>query len=896
VKKAPLLITTGIVALSIAGYFAYEKYFLKPALTPWEIVPHGAVAVYEASSCTACVDPVKNTSIWEIIMKAALYNKQQDSVQRIVGLLNRQKPGSLASLHITKKDDFDFIFYLPLADANERNLVEATVQDWKSKPGMRSSQRVFNTVTIHELGTSESVFSWTYLENIWIGSFTPFLIEDVVRAYGNRSAPGFRESLGEIHQMPKLKNDAGNLYVHLQNFSRWLSVFSPNLNADLIRHFGKAAVLDIKAAEKNIVLNGFSLEDANDGSVLSVFSGQFPTSFGIKQYVSNRTVMLATYGISEGEDFASKLSRYSERKTILDDTLSQLSRSLDVNLRNLYASVDNEVGVCYVESGGQDLSKILIVETESAGEWMTTFNTMARKLSVDTVFFEPYSDYEIRQLPVFRFPEKIFAPFVLGFDETYYTAIGNTILIGEDLEELKSFLEDIDREETWGKSVLQNRFLESTLLESNVSLYINTPRIWNILRGSLNDKWNNFIRDNRTLLASVGMGALQFSHLNESFYTNVSWQYEQPETPAPERTPENQMVVTRFPTQLSGPPFVVRSHVDKTSEVLLQDSANHVHLVAANGNVLWSLPLGAPIVGEVFQVDYYKNGKLQYFFATTGKLHIIDRLGNYVPPFPVELKTTTVEYTSMVDYDHSKNYRFLVADKSGRIWMYDKQGTNLEGWDANNVENDLFCAPRHHRIKGRDYLIAMRRDGRVYLMNRRGEPQKGFPLNLDARPTGDYYLELGNRSDNTYFVIVSRDGFRIRFNLEGKIHTRETLIKSTVSSRFSMVKEQTGKSYCMVRQEPGGLAILDVNGKEIVSNTYIGMNPVLVRYFDFGAGQLYYSITDRVQNLTYVYDHSGKLMTSPPLETNFCSLQPSKSGKVTGYLTYQGSLIIKPLP
>lgn len=893
-KKTPLFITIGIIALSIAGYFVYEKFLLKPRPTPWDLVPLGAVAVYEASTCTECIEPVKKTSIWEIIMKAALYQKDQDSIQSIVTLLTRHKTGSLASLHVTKKDDFDFVFYLPLADQNERIVLEATIDDWKKKPGMRSSQREFNKTIINELSTTDAVFSWTFLENTWIGSFTPFLVEDVIRVYGE-GKPAFRESLANIYQLPKLKNDAGNLYIHLKNFSRWLSVFSPDKNLDLVQHFGQAAVLDIKAAEKNLVLNGFSLEEAAGESVLSVFNGQFPTSFGIKQFVSNRTVILASYGISEGEDFGSKLSQYPARNKIYDDTLGQISRSLKVNIRDLYASVDNEMGICYVESAGRSLSKVLIVETEKADTWMTTLNTLAEKLSVDTVFFETYSGYEIRQLPLYRFPEKLFAPFVTGFDQMYYTAVGNTLFIGEDLEQLKVFLEDIDREETWGKSVQQNRFLESTLLESNVSLYVNTPRIWNILKGSLNEKWNDFIDDNQKLLDEVGMGAVQFSHLNENFYTNVSWQFEQPDMSEAGESPANEVIISAFEAQLPGKPYVVKSHVDRTNEVLLQDSTNRIHLVSSRGKVLWSLMMEGPIIGDVFQVDYYKNGKLQYFFATEEKIHIIDRLGNYVPPFPVTVKPRSIEFVSLVDYDHSKNYRFLIADKSGKIWMYDKEGNNLDGWNPNNVGNGLFTAPRHHRVRGKDYIVAMRRDGKAYVMNRRGEPLKGFPLNLDARPTGDYFLEVGSRSDNTNFVVVSRDGFRIKFNLEGRIDTRETLIKSSVDAQFSLVKEHDDKSYCMIRQEAKGLAVLDKNGNPIVTNAYVGMNPVDVHYFDFGAGRLYYLITDRIQNLTYVYDQQGKLMASPPLESYFCSLQPSKSGKVTVYLTYQRSLMIKSL-
>ena len=280
-KRTPLLITIGIIALIAGAFFAYQKFFRPQKLTPWDLIPSGAVAVYEASTCQECIEPVKATSIWQIIMKAALYNKNRDSLQNIINLLNEQKPGSLVSLHVTRKDDFDFVFYLPLADRHERLIVEATATDWSRKPGVRTAQRTFNATTINELTSAGATFSWTLLDDVWIGSFTPFLIEDVIRVFGSDERSTFRQRLGSIYQMPKLKNDAGNLYIHLQNFSRWLSVFSPVINADLIRHFGRAAVLDIKAAEKNLVLNGFSIEEGSAGSVLTVFRDQFPTSFDL---------------------------------------------------------------------------------------------------------------------------------------------------------------------------------------------------------------------------------------------------------------------------------------------------------------------------------------------------------------------------------------------------------------------------------------------------------------------------------------------------------------------------------------------------------------------------------------------------------------------------------------
>jgi hypothetical protein len=894
VKRTPLFITLGIIAFITAGYFVYEKYFEKKIVSPWDLVPQGAVAVYEASACIDCIEPVKTSSLWEIIQRASFFDKQQDSIQGIVSLLTAQRVGSLASMHVTKKDAFDFVFYIPLYDLKGRQLFEATVQDWKNKKNISYREREFNAAKIQELSTSNSVFSWVVIEDVWVGSFTPFLVEDVIRVFGEGNKSTFRLDISSVYQMPKLRNDAGNLYIHLSKFSDWLSVFAPGFSLDMIRHFGKATLLDIKAVEQNLVLNGFSIEDPQDISVLSVFNDQFPTSFGLKQFVSNRTVMLVSYGISDGNAFITKLNQYPNRDKRLTDTLQRLTSSLKVDLGAMYSSIQDEVGLCYVESANQKYSKVLLIESNEIDKWLQSLNSLSEKLSIDTVFYERYSEYEIRELPVYRFPEKLFSPFVKGFDHSFYTVTGNTLIFAENIDELKIFLEDIDREDTWGKSVAQNQFLESTLLESNVSLYINTPRVWNTIGESLNEKWKGFVQQNRSLFASLGMGAIQFSHLNQSFYTNISWLYKQPSQSRPDEK-ISQSTITRFQNGIMGKSFVVKSHVDRSNEVFLQDSSNQIHLVSSKGMVLWSKVVNGPILGDVYQIDFFKNGKLQYLFATEGTLHIIDRLGNYVQPSPLAVKIKQIEFLSLIDYDHSRNYRFLIADRSGKLWMYDKEGNNLEGWNPRNVEEGLYCPARHHRIRGKDYLLAIRKDGKAYLMNRRGESIKGFPANLDARPTGDYFLETGSNSAQTFFVVVSNDGFRIKFNLEGRIHNRETILKSTHEARFSLVKESTGKSYCIVKQEPKSLTISNAEGKQLIVNEYIGMNPAAIQYYDFGAGNIYYLITDVTQDLTYVYDRQGNLLTSPPLEGDFARTALANSDKLLVYLTYQKSLQVKSL-
>jgi len=860
VKKLPLLITIGIVLLAAGGYFLYHQYFFKKQITPWDLVPEETVFVYEANDCPECVQKMQQTSVWAILRKAAFYDKPVDSLRVLFDFLDTHPKGQLISAHITRKDDFDFVFYTPIHQTKAKDTM---LEFWKK---LKTSAREYNAVKINELNLGKQTFSWAELDGVWVGSFTPFLLEDVIRTYTSGDASSFKNEIASVYQLPRIKNDAGNLYVHIKNFGHWLTSFALE-SPEVIAHFGQSSIMDIKSTDENIVLNGFSMDSASTGYILSVFNNQTPVPFTIKNLVSNRSILFSNYGISDGASFGKSLSDYSKNKRpALRDSILKINASLGVDLDKLYSNLGKEVGVSYVESKSEGLSKIMLVETKDLNVWMSTLNKVAEKTSIDTIFFERFSDYEIREMPVPSLPEKLFWPLVSGFKTCYYTALGKTMLLAENIDDLKSFLDDIDKEETWGKSVAQNKFLETTLLEANLSLYINTPLAWSILSDRLHPRWQHFIRDNQPVLKSLQMGAIQLSHLNNSYYTNITWNYAQKAEQPTGKKSKSGKLVTNF-TEGIHKLFVVRNHATRSDDVLIQDSTRAISLISSEGKVLWKLPLDNFITGDVTQVDFFNNGKLQLFFATSGTLHVIDRLGKYVSPYPLKIKEKEIEFTSVIDYDHSKKYRFLVTSKNGKLWMYDKEGNNLDGWKPKSVEESLFAAPQHHRIRGKDYILAVRDDGVAYMINRRGENLKKFPLTLDARPVGDYYLENGNTPGTTYFVVASRDGFRIKFDLEGKIQSRETLIKTQIDARFSLIKEKNDKSYLIARQEPKQLTLFNEGLKEILVSETVGNSNADIQYYNFGSGKIFITITDQSQDLTFVYDEKGTLLTTLPIES-----------------------------
>ena len=885
-KQTPLLLTLAVFFLLAGGYFIYEKVLNKDPLNAWDLVPAETILVYEKDICTTCIDEMQKSALWQIIERASFYGDPVDSLRGKLNSLIRDTKGVLVSAHITRKDDFDFVYYLPEPD----NIDPASILP--ALKGYKYSERELNAVRIYELTSKSRTFSWIALGNIWVGSFTPFLIEDVIRTYNGKK--NFVADNPEIRRLPRISGDAGNVYVQLKSISDWFSVFAST--EDHGYSVGKSSLLDIKSSSNNLVFNGFSTDSAaRTDYLLSIFRSQSPVSFGLKNQVPNRSVVFTSFGINEGDEFADALQRFTlSHKPHLRDSLNKLSAGLNFNWDDLYREISNEIGVCHVETmSGRRLSKILMIETGAPQLWIKNLNALSEKLSEDTVFYEKFSDYVIREIPAWRFPEKLLWPLVHGFDHTYYCSSGNIIFMGENLEELKYFLEDIEHEDIWGKSVSKNQFLESTLLEANVSVFINTPKIWNTLSSRFNPRWKQFFKENQELLHNLQMSSFQFSHLNNTYYTNISiHQSTGRQEVAFASSARRNVVHFSHPIQRL---HAVKSHVSQGNEILVQDSLNDLSLLSMEGRELWRIPMGDPITSDIHQVDFYNNGKLQYIFTTRDALHIIDRLGNYVAPYPLRLEGKDIANLSVVDYDRSKRYRFLLSENDGTIWMYDKSGNNLEGWNPRETGGELMTAPQHHRIRGKDYIVAIRKDGVVILYNRRGELIPGFPLDLQGTPMGDYFVEMGSDIATTFFVIITRDGYRVRFNPQGKVQNRETLLRAYVGSQFELIAEKSGKSYLVMQHDRRQLTISDASGKRVLTNDYGNIKQGAIKYYQYGGGKSFIALTDAVQELSYVFDGNGNMLTNPPLESTAIELRMANSEQSYVFFIHDKSLTIQPL-
>jgi len=185
---------------------------------------------------------------------------------------------------------------------------------------------------------------------------------------------------------------------------------------------------------------------------------------------------------------------------------------------------------------------------------------------------------------------------------------------------------------------------------------------------------------------------------------------------------ENSKFELIFETNISNDvavgPILVKNHINNETEIIFQDVENNIYLINNKGQVEWVKKISERLIKNIYQIDSYKNGKLQYVFTTESKMHMIDRKGRNVGKFPITFKDKITKPISVFDYDKNKNYRLLIT-QNDELLMYDSRGNPVKGFDYIE-KSEILTGPKHFRIGNKD-IIVFKMNDKLAILNRRGK-------------------------------------------------------------------------------------------------------------------------------------------------------------------------------
>jgi hypothetical protein len=885
--KKRILILSALLCLGVGALLVWKYVIQKTKKNAEEVISSEALLVFETVDPVLAWNQLVSQSFWQSISQIPVLQNAEnnllylDSLAGRSGILQKQLSGNqlAISLHATGKEEFDFLYVFAFKNLDDFSLL-TDIED-KFKQSGTITTRNYSGIQIRELKTNKSGITLTYalIDNLLAVSFTSFLVEDAIRHAQNNDLITFGEFYSELYDEISHPEGIGILRIGSQGVSGIVERIASGEKNAFIEDFGKnnlSANLQMAFKQDSIIFDGnIFFEGRNKLSLQHINS---PSINYFSELIPNRTATYFQYQLEDPfEVFTAFNSEFQFNDLIIGDIDAKLKQ------KGFQKYLTGHMAFLSLEKiANEPQDKILLLNTENPNvqlELLKRFGIGENQEVDAATLIDVHQGKEIFIIDTEEFPAHLFNGHFKGFGDSYITLIEGVIVMANSSKAVKLFIDDWKRGRTWGKTQDKKHLIQKLKSPSGFVLVFDIKRFWTNIEERSAPGWKSFFQRYGNEIKSFEKMVLQAEQSGSETKIQIKISHQELLSGISDAFVSlTENVSVPFDTKLVYGPHTIQNYIDNSIEVMLQDEDNRLFLLTAEGETVFSTELDGQIVSEVFQFDYYKNGKLQLVFATENKIYGIDRIGTALPGFPLLLPDESISHLNLLDYENDRSYRFFVGTQKGNLYLLDKFGEVLEGWNPKSIGSQLAIKPAHHRVAGiGDRMVVMESKGNIHFFNRRGEPEAGSPVQIRGELGSEYVLLERGTAKETQLVTVTKNGEVIKVNLLGEVTFRNQLLRPDRESQFYLVKDQKDGSYLFVIHEYNKITVLDADFKEIFSKS-MRSEKLLFQYFSFGSEKNILVIVDPVQEFVFLYDLNGKPLNPIPISgSNKIQIEYSES-------------------
>lgn len=863
------LLLISLIFLLGGGFWTYKTYFSQRKINSLELISKSAIFVLESYQGAEVWNKLVQEPVYQILINFPAFQKfssqiiSLDSLSGGNGKLARSIAGKqiTVSLHPTGIETFDLLFSINSTPENTMNFLDEIKK--RLIPGTRFQMRKYSDIEILEFFDLQNnrIWSLALLNEQVLASPSSFLLEEAIRFYLSENPESYHSIAAS---KPFNSGSIARLLLTSKGISSLLKIVSQdreNLELKALESSDDGLILDMTFEEKQLLFKGDLITSRNLNFTPSIKADLT----AIKSIVSNRTLGVTQYNLAnifESQNF--KNLAFTPKTTLS----AEIQRSLLD--RGFFDALTGEIYFLNLEDLGnsQDNSALIIRTTEPS----VTFELLRDyQKSIVTENPDFYLGNEILHLLEKDFPAHLFAGKFVGFEQTFVTLSEETLIFTNTQEAMKMIIDDQTTGNTWYKFPKNLAAKSSLNTNTGFSKIILVDQVWQKWIQKTNPAWNSFLQKYGNSFRSFQLIMLSINQLNNQGQATLVLHYEpdailsETNTDAILLKPSNSI---SFINPLIYGPKSILNFQDQTEDILIQDSTHSLHLINSGGAEVFSTQLDSSIISEVFQIDYYKNGKLQILLATQSKIFGIDRLGNSLPGYPITLNDEQIVHFNLLDYSNDKDYRLFVSTDKGNLYLLDKTGKQLEGWNPIHLGEKTIAPPIHIRIPAKgDIMLAQTSKGNLHFFSRRGEKYPNSPVNLGIKQNHPVTYKYDPVADAALFIAINPMGEIIHYDFTTeKIVYKNQLIREDKDSEFMLIQNQSKTEFIFVSKEYNQITILDKIGNPLFKTKISGQD-LIFQYFDFGSYRQIFAVTDLEQNFCYLFDFEGNLMTTMPLES-----------------------------
>ena len=636
------------------------------------------------------------------------------------------------------------------------------------------------------------------IDEFIISSNKDIILENIIRDFYSKKSNLNSEFIKILNTTDF--DEPFNIYTksyNLNSFKKDLTEMSffPKSNTSWVAY-------DFKDSLENLYLTGITrISDSINGKI-SILKNLVPSRTKTDKVIPNSFSTFLTFVINDSERFIFNFKDYLKFNDLSTE-------NLNFNSLNI---VDE---ISFVE----DQEKFVIL-------------SLLNKEQIDSYFRLEYFDnnYNIKKIDLSEDVNILFRNVDSEISGEYAVLLGDLLVITKSLSQIKKIINSQNINDNLGSNEKYLSFKEQKS-DSYSFLWIGN-----------NNSINSKIINDYNIDSEVYPYRSFSGRVNKNIAL-LEFNLSKAEIKTSDEDVYTEFFVT-FDQEIISDPKWLKNHLNNEFDIAFQDSDNYLNYLTNKGNLNWKKKLSGKIIGDIKQVDIYKNGRQQMMFRTNEKLYLLDRNGNEVKQlsFPINSNFSNIPI-SIFDYEKNRNYRFLIS-VDNKINMYDSNGKIVSGFRPPIFESKIINNPVHIRINGKDYIVVQLEDGSLKILDRRGRDRIIVDNKIQYSGNSIYsYLEQFTTTDKLGNLI--------------KIDTKGNLVKENINLSVENFIDIVDNNIVYLNENR--LTIKGINvelpfSKFSKPKIFIDSKTTLV------------SITDLTNNEIYLYRDNGKLLKGFPIK------------------------------
>ena len=596
---------------------------------------------------------------------------------------------------------------------------ETNTQDSISKSDIEKGEYQKNKIFI-DTTLLKDVYK-TILGNYIISSNEDIILENIIRDYNKAN----QKIDSDFYKLVKAadKNDPFNIFTitkklnFLDNIVSNLSFFPDSHNSWVS--------YDFKYSLDEVNMTGASRINDSINSKISILKNISPSEILTDRFIPNSFSSFFSFTIDDSERFIFNFKNYLKGNDISTE---------NINFDSL--NLINEIN--FIE----DQEKFIILGITNIDNLESYFELSE---------FDNLNN--IKKINIDKGLEILINSFDQEILTNYATLIDNSLVITESVSQIKKIINS--------ERINDNLNSNSKYLNFKNQKSKKYSFLWVNNTNSLES-----IQKNSNLIESEVYPFISFSGVINQNIALLDFYFSKAK-----ETKESKDVYTEFfltfDNEIITDPIWIRNHTNNQYDFIFQDSENYLYYYSNKGNLYWKKKIDEKIIGDIKQIDTYKNGRLQISFRTENKFYVLDRNGKEVEKLSFKIDSGEINNpVSIFDYEKNRNYRFLFANDN-TIKMFDSKGKRVRGFNPDVFDSSIINSPNHIRIDGKDFIIVQLENNDLKILDRRGRDRIKIDEKIQFSENSIFsYLKTFTTTDNLGNLIqINMDGELLKKNL-----------------------------------------------------------------------------------------------------------------------------------